>query len=548
MNSLMINATVWGGPECVPESGWVHLKDTRIADTGPGDPPPHLTEGVDRIIDLTGKHVLPGFVDVHTHVSASAWLPSAGDAADWTSLRHCLAQIRRDAACADAGEWLLYLNADPYGWSDEARLPRADELDEAAGGRPVVIACIDLHRGAVSSEVLSGLGAVTSSLLHPEDVVRGRRGAATGELYEAAFSAAIAMAQRSIAERLGDEGINRLLDREAGRHLDHGITHAHDPGVAPDAADALAELAGRTPLRLSWAAAPATGLLAPAPEAGQMAPGAYGIAPAEVKIFTDGADRCAVRLPPAAALRMVVDTMRAAARKRSLSPFSGTGTMRLADGHFSTSSALRYDDAELERVLSDHARAGHRVRIHALGNLAVDQVTRTVRRVGMAADSVTIEHLTLLSQADAAALAAVGAWASFQPGFLSGYAKKMTDTGIHQHLAVLGGRRLLDAGNRLILSSDQPCGPLDPLHNIRCAVQRLDGNNGAIQAEQALTVQEAVKASTTTAAASLFSPAAAGITAGAPADLAILNSHPVDDRCRVLSTWVGGEERAATAR
>jgi Amidohydrolase family len=102
-----------------------------------------------------------------------------------------------------------------------------------------------------------------------------------------------------------------------------------------------------------------------------------------------------------------------------------------------------------------------------------------------------------------------------------------------------------DAGRQdapLVLSSDYPCGPLDPLHNLRAAVDRRLPDGRTLQPDQALTPQEAVRAATVDAAASLGlgTPARAGLVPGEPADLVVCDGDPFTPATRVTQTWVAG--------
>jgi hypothetical protein len=93
-----------------------------------------------------------------------------------------------------------------------------------------------------------------------------------------------------------------------------------------------------------------------------------------------------------------------------------------------------------------------------------------------------------------------------------------------------------------VLSSDYPCGPLDPLHNLRAAVDRRLPDGRTLQPDQALTPQEAVRAATVDAAASLGlgAPARAGLVPGEPADLVVCDGDPFTPATRVTQTWVAG--------
>jgi len=69
---LLRNATVlsMAGPEAEPASADVLIADGRIAGVGP-----HLApREADRVVDLSGKHLLPGLIDAHTHITISGGL------------------------------------------------------------------------------------------------------------------------------------------------------------------------------------------------------------------------------------------------------------------------------------------------------------------------------------------------------------------------------------------------------------------------------------------------------------------------------------------
>ena len=75
-SQLITGATVWAGPACTPQRAWLLLDGGRIAGTSTTSPPP----AADQVLDLPGCHVLPGFTDVHLHLTQAAWYPHGGDA------------------------------------------------------------------------------------------------------------------------------------------------------------------------------------------------------------------------------------------------------------------------------------------------------------------------------------------------------------------------------------------------------------------------------------------------------------------------------------
>ena len=63
---LFINARVYT-PDQVYEPGWLLTDGSRIRLIGPGQPPPSLDVTASRIIDASGLHLVPGFIDLHVH-------------------------------------------------------------------------------------------------------------------------------------------------------------------------------------------------------------------------------------------------------------------------------------------------------------------------------------------------------------------------------------------------------------------------------------------------------------------------------------------------
>jgi len=531
---LITGATVWTSLACTPARGWLLIDGDMLADAGTDGPPP----AADQVLDLPGCHVLPGFIDAHLHLTQAAWYPHGGDAWGWRGLADALAAVRAAAAADPAAPWLLFWDAARWAWP-EGRLPTARELEEAAPGRRVLIATADMHRGAVSPAGLAAAGLPARRGDHGDDITRDRRGRPTGELWEAAFGIALQRALTDTQAHAGD-GEGAVLAAEARRCLALGITHAHDPYVPPGWHERMLALRSVSPLRLSWATGPTAGMHSPTPGPAAAPDGPYGDSGREVKLFADGGDRCAIRLPSRAALGLLRGAVQQSVRLRGPGPLREALRRKLVvrPGHVHA-PYLRYPDADLARLMAGYAGAGVRMRIHALGNLAGEQAARLLAQVGVPPALATIDHLMLLDPATADRVAATGATVSYQPGFIPRYGAMLTEMRIDRYATMLGGRRLLQSGVPLVLSSDHPSGPLDPLANLRAAVERRFPG-GELQPDQALSRQEAVRAATVTAAAALGAPGAGGLQPGQPADLVICDGDPFTQATRVTQTWVAG--------
>ncbi|HEY5990652.1 MAG TPA: amidohydrolase family protein [Streptosporangiaceae bacterium] len=539
---LLTGATIWAGPDCQPRRGWLLVAGDKVA--GLGDQASDTRPACDEVVDLPGCHVLPGFVDVHLHLTQAAWFGQGHDGSAWRSLAEAIRAITAAATVDPVSEtgspWLLFWGAARWRWP-EGRLPTAAELDQAAPGRLVLVSTADMHRGAASSAALAALGLDGRRRARElgQDVTRGRRGRPTGELWEAAYAIALQHALDGLAAGAapaGGDRVQAVLAAEARRCLRLGITHAHDPYVPPGWHQHMVTLRAATPLRLSWATGSPAGMHCRPEGPGRVPGGRYGEAAAEVKLFADGGDRCALRLPPRAVAGLLGGAISESVRLRAPGPLREAMRRKLAIGPGGLRTPyLRYTDAELAAIAAAYLEAGIRLRIHALGNLAGEQAAHVLRTVGAPPGGATIDHLLLCDPATAERVASTGVTVSYQPGFLPRYGDMFEGARVGRYTAVLGGRLLLQAGIPLAISSDHPCGEADPLHNLRCAVHR------ELQPGQALTRQEALRAYTVTAAASLDAPGNGGLAPGQTADLVVCDGDPFQDSTQVTQTWIAGQ-------
>jgi predicted amidohydrolase YtcJ len=523
------DAILWAGPGAVPQPGHIVVRDGTIAALG-GSPAP----SGDERRPLGGRHVLPGFVDAHSHLTVSAWLPRALDASRWRRAGTALAEIAQHRASRPDGAWIVALGADFDEWS--GGLPRPDDLDAAAGGHPCVIADFSLHRCLASSEArrLGGVARIGAGFA--DDIVMSR-GRPTGLLWESASAMALAAAFKAMANELGVIGHAALLAEEANRHLSLGITACHDPCVPASLQPLLERLRQTTPLRISWSSVAADSLLDPA-GMDELCPGC-GEGPPSAKLFMDGAHKCALCLDPLHALKMMGATAVAAARG-NFTPLRDLFAYRSVyrSGQMYT-PYLRMETDALTHRLATLAAHGIRPRIHAVGNHAASCACKSIAAAGVT--NVTLEHLTFLGDRDIDSVAATGAVASLQPGFIERFGGGVLDRCMTPDLHAYPAASLARAGVPLALSSDNPCGPLDPLRNIRMAVERRIADGRKVDAREAIPVEAAVAAYTLGGFRAIHGVAGGGLNVGATADFVILDGHPMSPGSRVVETWVGGQ-------
>ncbi len=532
---LFRNGTLWAGEKPSPRSGWLLVSGDRIAGHGSAaDAEPEA----ESTVDLGGGHLLPGFCDAHSHLSVGAWLPAVEDGRWLGSPEEALAAVRAVAPTRPAGAWIVFGRVDLDHWP-RGNGPGAGDLDEASGGRPVLLADLTLHRGVLSGEGLRRCEIGRAARDPKGDIVRGRFGEPTGLVWERWFGRAIYTALRSLAVDAGDAGVDALLDREAEAHLRLGVTRVHEPGVSPDVHARLVALAARTPLRLSWSAGSPAGFLEPPDDLRALPPGPYGEAPASVKLFLDGAQRCALCLSPGAVLASLGRALRVALGERNVAPLAMLAAQRTRFEGLHTHMAWeRFDEAELRRRVDGIAGAGLVPRLHAIGNFAVAQAARTL--VAVQTPHATVEHALLVRPEEIDLLAACGAVVSTQPGFIPSHGPAMRALGLDAALRAVPLRSLSRGGVALAISSDHPCGPLDPLHNLRLAVSRRMPGGEPLAPAEAITRSEALHAATAGGACAVGFAGEGMLALGSAADLVVCTGDPFAESSRVASTWIAG--------
>jgi len=487
-------------------------------------------------VDLTGLHVVPGFVDAHSHLSVGAWVPWFADASPWTTSARALEEVRHAAAVGTSG-WILAFNVEEDAWLDG--VPTAADLEAAAPGRAVMLVHLSLHRAILSETALRRL-EISRSMHDPMgDVEKGRRGSLTGRIWEGVFGRAVTTALLETARGMEPSQLDSLLDTEAERHLAAGITACHDPCIPEELLPAMTRLAARTPLRFSWSHVSPHGILEAANPAMAVLPGGDG--PASAKLFRDGAHRCALCLDPRHVMAMAGNAIGRLVARRDARPILELMRYRTVykHPHFHM-PYLRFDEEELITRLGAYGARGVRARIHALGNEAVAQACRALRRSGLR--NASIEHLVVLSDREVDAVAESGAVASLQPGFIPHYGPSLLDRGIAGRLKTIPVASLLRAGVPIALSSDYPCGPLEPLLNIRESIDRCLADGRAFDGAEAVSASEAVAAYSVGGAHCIHGTPGSGLSVGAPADFVVVSGPPGGRETRVLRTWVGGRE------
>lgn len=403
-------------------------------------------DAADRIVQLEGAFVAPGFVDAHVHATSSGLLLTGLDLTSVRSRQELLQLLRHECQSRPAGV-IIGHGWDETSWADSTP-PTRTELDSASGDRAVYLSRIDVHSALVSTALVT---------LAPDAAgAPGWQGA--GPVARQAHQLLREVAYRGISTERRAEAQTAVRQHAAAR----GIVALHEmagPGISSEAdLDSFLHLSEATPGPLGvgyWGELAAAGGLEVASRVGAV--GAAG------DLFVDGA--------------------------------IGSRTACLHEPYRddpATHGAAYLDSEQIADHLAACTEAGLQGGFHVIGDAAAAAVTDGLRRAAarVGAEALRraghrVEHAEMLSDDDIAVLAEYSVTASVQPLFdaLWGGPGGMYETRLGHDRAVAMNRfaDLMTAGAPLAFSSDSPVTPIDPWAAVRAAMhhtsvgQRISG-------------------------------------------------------------------------
>ena len=524
-----------------PGRPWVEaisVQNGRIVATGTLQEAQAALPGA-RIVQLPGAMVVPGLLDVHNHF---VW---AGRAELYEmcvppvfSLDQIFDAVRAAAAAKAPGEWIVggIWGSSLMGALDVHARKR---LDEAAGGRPVMLRDDSHHNRFVSSAALAAAGITGDT----PDPVNGRiaRDPATGEATGLLLESACSLVEVALARAM-----------EAAPHLDvEAAAHAVRRLTACGVTGMQEALTTRAVLRAVKALEDQGRLTAwvvgsvPVTDA-PLAPGEAG---EELLAMRDGF-RSPHFMPDAGKIFLDgVPTSRTAAMLEPYLPDAIHGCC------FRGGTTLTVP--QLAKVLADSERRGLRVKIHCTGDAstraaldAID-VLRSFNGPGLRHQ---IAHASFIDPAEIPRFAELDVVADLSPPlwFPSVIVEAIRSAVPQPQVDRLAPiRSLIEAGALVAGGSDWPVVPdPSPWPSIQGMVTRRDPSgriDGALAPGEAIGVEQALRAYTVQAAQAMGIDHITGsLEVGKSADLAVLDTALFDadparlGQTQVLQTWFEG--------
>jgi predicted amidohydrolase YtcJ len=484
----------------VPVGEWLLLDGRHVQRTGTGPPP-----GADRIVDLPGTTILPGFIDSHVHLTGTGIHLAAPEASEARSAAELL-DVARSLA-AGRHEPLLIHGYDETKWS-RPDLPSPEELD-AVAPIPVLLVRVDGHAALANSPALeaSGIGDVAG-------LERGDDGAPTGLVTQEASE----RLRRWFSERLSASDIQGHQLRAGALAASRGVTTVHEMSIVKERGLRDVEILLEHRERL----------------------------PVDTVIYlatTDVPQAIDLRFPRVGGDLAVDGSI-------------GARTAQLSEPYVDArdTGAAYLDGDELPEFLHGAHNADLQVGIHAIGDAAIERLLQAWERIYATLDSRgrrhfrarrhRIEHFEMPSDVHIERAAMLGLAVSVQPAFDAewGFPGELYDRRLGWERAnrMNPFRTLIERGIEVGAGSDTPITALDPMagiaalerhHDVRQRLGRIEAIRLFTQGSAILAHQEEKKAR---------------LTPGAHADFAVYERDPmsveaVDGLRPVLTVSLGRE-------
>jgi predicted amidohydrolase YtcJ len=534
---LLVNANVLTMDPARPRAAAVAVAGGRIAAVGADAA--ELAAGVstDKVIDLKGATLIPGFHDAHNHMVGFGLSLAEVDLRAG-SLDELYARVAARAAATPPGEWVTGAG---YDQNHLGAHPHRDALDRVAPGRRVWLKHTSGHMCVVNSLVLGDLG-IDASAPHVDGglVAADAAGRPTGLLEERAQGLVGGLTRPYPLATLAD-----AVAAAAQAYLREGLTSVTEAGIGGGwvghspvelAAYVAAREQGRLPVRVELmvisdalrplAAHPSDGIEAGLDLGLRTGFGDDWLRLGPMKVFTDGS---------------------LVGRTAAMSdPYEGEPGNR---------GYLQAAAAQLTAAIIAAHRAGWRVAAHAIGDraidLALDAFGAAAARYPRRDQRHRIEHFAAARPDQVARAAALGVLPVPQGRFATEIGDGMlAAVGPARHSWLYRQRSVLDAGLVLPGSSDRPVVAGPPLLGLHDMVNRRTAAGAPFNAAEAVTAAEALRAYTWGSAyASKAEHVKGSVEPGKLADLTVLSEDPTAvDPARiagleVIATIVGGEFR-----
>tara|TARA_B110000908_G_scaffold172750_1_gene242714 strand:+ start:13926 stop:15581 length:1656 start_codon:yes stop_codon:yes gene_type:complete len=518
---ILYNANIITVNPNQPSAQAIAISSDKIIVVGTNESILKLATGFTKKIDISGKTILPGFIDSHSHPASSGRAHLRNVDCDLRSISAIKKAIYERTKNTPEGEWVEGFKYDDTKTS-EKRFINNKDLDEVSPHHPVIIRHRGGHTAYVNSMALT-LGGIDRNTADPlgghieRDAISGEL---TGRLLESATSA-IENLIPNIFSRSEYQAGAKLISQMMSKS---GITSVTDAGTDARSYQSYQD--------------------------------AHDAKELKTRIY------CMMRG------RGVDEMMRAGKKTGDGDEWVRVGAMKLAcDGSISERTARlsesyigRPNDYGIivndEEMLYEQAVKAHKkdwqIGIHANGDVGIDIVLNVYERLQKVYyrkdPRFRLEHCTVINDDLIRRIKALKAIPTPFSTYVYWHGEKMKEYGKERLERMFAVKSFLDAGINVTQTSDYPPGPFEPMMAIQSSVTRRDYNGNLWGPSQRITVEEAIKVGTIHGAYASFEEQIKGsLEAGKLADLVVLDQNPLKvDPMSIIDipiqrTMVGGK-------
>jgi predicted amidohydrolase YtcJ len=504
---VVVNARIYTIDDHLPRAEAFAVKGGRFQAVGSNADIRNLARRDTPVFDAQQMTILPGFIDCHNHAEGEVLLYETlvGDPFEvkFVTIDSIIEKLRQKAAGTPPGTWVEGYFFDDTKVKDD-RMLNVHDLDQVSKDHPVVVHHRGGHTAFYNSKALE-MADVNKSTPNPAGGTfdRDPDGSLNGRVTDRAMGVVARVGKHPAFTQ--EQTLQRNRDGLAyisKQFVRYGLTSVHH-----ESGDlfALQQVRARGDLlhRVSYEA---TGKVLDAMIAGGISSG-----------FGDEWIRLG------ATSEHTVDGSFSERTMALSTPYAGV-TPPYKGNVTETQDDL---NAWIERV----HRAGIQVNCHANGDVAIDMFMTAVERAQKAFPRPDtrpkITHCTLINDDLVRRIKAAGA----VPAMFTSYAFYNTDKfhfyGEEMMKHCMAYRSMLDAGVEVAAGSDFSPGPFAPLMGMQGMVTRKGWNGEVWGANQAITVDEALRVNTINGAYNSHEESLKGsITVGKLADFVVLADDP----------------------
>lgn len=395
-----------------------------------------------KIINLKGRHVLPGLIDSHGHIHNLAQKHSRANLNGTKSISEVIQRLKEFAPQSNS-KWLVGRGWDQNLWSGQ-KFPTKADLDTAFPDTPVFLTRIDGHATWVNSKALA-LAGVNQKSKAPEGgmIMKDAKGNPTGVFIDKASDLI-----RPHIPKPSESEIATNLKLAMKELSSLGITSVHDAGIDSENFKRLQKLKsdGELKIRVYAMFSGTSDDFKPHCESGPVNDPMLSLR--SVKLFIDGA-------------------------------LGSRGAALMEDysdqpGH---KGLLLKSPEEINEAVLAAYKCGFQTGIHAIGDrgnrLVLDAIENAIKRTKRKDLRPRIEHAQVLHSSDIKRFKQADIIASMQPVHATSdmpWAEQRL--GPERIRGAYAWRSLLNQGVVLASGSDFPVEEANPFHGIFAAINR----------------------------------------------------------------------------